>query len=219
MEIKWDKVKYVKTNHFFIIYLVKGIHYFGSLASDPAHPDKIIIYDFQTGNVTVDKRNIIYMKEADKTFISRLSFDVSLGYSLAKANNNSQLTTRLNAGYLANTYSSNLSYSMNRTFQTVSDTINSKTRRTEASIGGKYFLGKNWFVSGSGDFLNSSELKLKLRATTKFGVGNFIINNHIQSLSLSGGGVWNFENYEGSTQTDKNSLEAYAGLEYHIFEM
>jgi len=219
LKIKWDKIKYVKTNQFFVIYLVKGIRYFGSLSSDPVHPGKIIIYDFQTGNVTVDKMNIIYLKEADKTFISRLSLDVSLGYSLAKANNNSQFTTRLNAGYLANTFSTNLSYNMNRTFQTVDDTINSKTRRIEANLGGKYFVGGSWFLTGSGDFLNSSELKLNLRITTKVGGGNFIFNNHVQSLSVSGGAVWNFENYEGAENPDKNSMEAYAGLEYNIFNM
>ncbi len=219
-KIKWEKVKYLKTSQFFIVYLSKGVRYYGSLSSDPAHPDNIIIHDFQAGNVSVKKLNVIYLKEADKTFLSRLSFDVSLGYSLAKANNNSQLTSKLNAGYLANTFSTNLSYSMNRTFQTIEDTIDSKTKRTEGNIGGKYFIGKSWFLSGSGNFLNSSEQKLKLRATIKFGAGNFLVNNHVQSLSVSGGGVWNIENYyEEIAQPGKNSLEAYMGLEYVIFNM
>lgn len=218
-KIKWENVKYLKANQFFIVYLVKGIHYYGSLSSDPAHPDNIIIHDFQAGTVSVNKMDIIYLKEADKAFISRLSFDISLGYSLARANNNSQFTTRLNSGYLANTYSIKASYSMNRTLQTIDDTIDSRTKRTEANIGGKYFVEKNWFLTGSGDILNSSEQKLQLRTTIKLGAGNFIVNNHMQMLSVSGGGVWNFENYEGTDQPDKNSLEAYAGVEYSIFNM
>jgi putative salt-induced outer membrane protein YdiY len=219
-KIKWENVKYLKTNQFYIVYLVKGVRYYGSLSSDPDHPGNIIVHDFQTGNTSVKKMDIIYLKEADKTFISRVSFDISLGYSLAKANSNSQFSTKLNAGYLANTFSTNISYSMNRTFQTVDDTIDSKTKRTEAGIGAKYFLGKSWFLSGSADLLNSSEQKLKFRATIKLGAGNFVVNNHVQSFSVSGGAVWNIENYyEETIQPGKNSLEAYAGLQYVIFNM
>ncbi len=218
-KIKWEHVKYLQSQRLFLVYLEKGIHYYGTLVTDPAHPDSIDIFDFQKGTVAVDKMKIIYMKEMDNSFLSRLSLDVSLGYSLAKANKTSQFTTTLNSGYLATVYSLNLYYSMNRNFQTVDDTINSRIKRTEANVGGKYFLAKNWFMTGSGNFLSSSEQKLKLRATTKAGAGKFLINNHVQLLSASAGMVWNIENYEEDSQPDKNSLEAYLGIEYNIHNM
>ncbi len=218
-KIKWEKIKSIRSNRFFIVYLEKGVHYYGSLSSDPKYPGTVNIFDFQRGETRVRLMKIVYLKEADQKFISRLSLDISLGYSLAKANNSSQLTTKLNSGYLANTYSLKLNYSMNRNFQTVDDTINSRTRRTELNLEGKYFLGRNWFVSASGNFLNSSEQKLKLRATTKIGGGNFFINNHIHTLSASGGAVWNYENYEEAAQPGKNSLETYIGIEYNVYNL
>ncbi len=218
-KIKWEHVKYMKTSRYFIVYLEKGIHYYGTMYTDPTHPENIDIFDFQKGTQSVDKMKIVYFKEVDNSFLSRLSLDVSLGYSLAKANKTSQLTTMLNTGYLANVYSLMLNYSMSRNFQTVDDTINSKVKRTEADLGGKYYLPKNWFVASSGNFLNSSEQKLKLRATIKAGAGKFLLNNHVQLLSASAGLVWNIENYEDTSQPDKNSLEAYAGIEYNIYNM
>ncbi len=47
-----------------------------------------------------------------------------------------------------------------------------------------------------------------------------MVNNHVQSLSVSGGVVWNIESYyEETTQSNKKSLETYAGLQYVIFNM
>jgi hypothetical protein len=218
-KIKWDKIKSVHSNRFFIVYLEKGLHYYGTITSEKKNPEIIRIFDFQNGTVSVNKMKILYIKEADQTFISRLSFDVSLGYSLAKANKTSQFSTLLNAGYLANTYRLTLNYSMNRNFQTVEDTIQSKTRRTELNTEGKYFLGKNWFTTASANFLNSTEQKLKLRSTIKLGGGKFLVNNYVNLLAASGGAAWNNENYDDPAQPDKNSLEAYFGIEYSIFHL
>ena len=218
-KIKWDKVKAIYSKRFFIIYLEKGIRYYGSISSDPKHPDTLDIFDFQAGMAKVNKMKVVYLKEAAQGFISRLTLDVSLGYSLAKANNSNQLITSLNSGYLANAYSLQLNYSMNRNFQTVDDTIHSKTRRTELNLGGKYFLKKRWFASVTGNFLNSSEQKLKLRSTIKVGAGNFLLNNHIHNLSVSAGGVWNIENYYDKTEPGKNSLETFVEIEYNIYNL
>ena len=217
LKLKWDHIREMHTRRFFIIYLEKGIRFYGTMNSDKNHPGEVRIFDFQKGNVLVRQGKIIYLKEVDQSFISRLSLDVSLGYSLAKANNNSQFTTRLNTSYLANVYSVRINYSMNRNFQTVDDTLKTKIRRTEANIAGKYFLKKAWFITGSGNFLSSTEQKLNLRATTLFGVGNFLINDHVHYLSVAGGAVWNIESYTENDQPDKNSLEAFLNVEYLLF--
>ncbi len=217
-KIKWSHVKTLKSNRFFVIYLMKGIHYFGRLTPDFVQPNLIHIFDFQKGSVTVKKMDIIYLKKAEKSFWSRINFDISLGYSLTKANKNSQLTTLMDAAYLANTFSTYMSYSMNRNFQTIDDTLSTRTKRTELDLGGKYFLRKKWFLSASGTFLNSSEQKLSLRSNISVGGGNFLINNHIHYLSVSGGLVWNLEKYYPETgQPRKSSLESFAGIEYVIF--
>ncbi|UBM62745.1 DUF481 domain-containing protein [Candidatus Sulfidibacterium hydrothermale] len=217
LKLKWDHIKQIHTQRFFIIYLEKGIHYYGTLNTKKNQPGKIYLFDFQKGEALVPQGKIIYLKEADQTFISRLSLDISLGYSLAKANNTSQFITRVNSGYLANVYSVRINYSMNRNFQTVDDTLKTKIRRTEANFAGKYFLKKSWFLTGSANLLSSTEQKLNLRTTTLFGVGNFLINDHVHYLSISGGGVWNIERYSENDQPDKNSLEAFFNIEYVLF--
>ena len=49
--------------------------------------------------------------------------------------------------------------------------------------------------------------------------GNFLLNNHIQNLSVSAGGVWNMENYYNETEPGKNSLETYIEIQYNIYNL
>ena len=46
--------------------------------------------------------DIVFLKSVSDTFLSRLDLLLSAGYTLTKANNNNQISGRLNAGYLSN---------------------------------------------------------------------------------------------------------------------
>ena len=51
--------------------------------------------------------DIVYIRQVDKDFISRLSASFDIGFSYAKTNNLTQFSMRSNIGYLADTWTTN----------------------------------------------------------------------------------------------------------------
>ena len=71
----------------------------------------------------------------------------------------------------------------------------------------------------STNLLQNDEQKIKLRATTQGGLGNYIIQTNRMYFAAAGGLAWNYETYTETTDNDKNSLEAFGGLEINIFDI
>ena len=143
---------------------------------------------------------------------------ISVGYTLTKANNNQQLSGSLETGYVSSNFKSDLSFGVIRTFQE-DDQFTSQTSRTNAGLGFLFFIVKDWFAVARTDLLQSSEQQLNLRAITKGGVGNYVLKTNRMNLGLAGGAAWNYENYSDVTSPGKNSAEAFAALEYNIFNL
>jgi hypothetical protein len=91
------------------------------------------------------------------------------------------------------------------------------TRRMDANVTLTLFLAKDWFVGVSNDFLQNDEQKLALRSTSKAGIGNYIINSNSLYLSLFVGAAFNNETYIENANPDRQTGEAFAGLEYNMF--
>ena len=70
---------------------------------------------------------------------------------------------------------------------------------------------KNWFYSGTGDFLQSSVQGIDLQTTLGGGVGRFLRNSNQSSLYVLGGLAWQNARYKSYTagQSAQNSA---AGL-------
>jgi hypothetical protein len=163
--------------------------------------------------------DVFFFKAVDQSFISRLDLLVSLGYTLTKANNSNQLNIKFNAGYYSNTIGVNLYFNRVSNFQQADDSVKISSYRTEAGANFQFFIIKDWFASVGTDLLQSTEQKLKLRALTKAGIGNYLVSSQVQYLVINGGGAWNFEEFEDPELDDRNSFEVYAGMEYNIFDL
>ncbi len=69
------------------------------------------------------------------------------------------------------------------------------------------------------NLLQNDEQKIKLMATTQGRLGNFIVPTNRMYFTIAGGLAWNYETYTETTDDDKNSLEAFAGLEVNLFDI
>jgi hypothetical protein len=180
------------------------------------HRDKSKLFlDWSGMGRHVINDNVVYIKPVKDTFIDRLSASIDLGFTLTKANNLRQLTTRSYLGYLTENWSADGSIDVVRSAQ---DSI-ANTERTDASIGFNYFLGKNWFVLVSAKFLQNDEQKLQLRATPKTAAGNYIILTNYLYLGVYGGFAWNDETYTDPTIPGRSDVEANIGAEFNMFDM
>jgi len=215
--IEWEQVKYIQTERKYIITMSNGDRYNGMLMN-PNEVGKVLIRDKDEGDVVARLLDVVYMKSVEDNFLSRIDLLMSVGYSLTKANESHQVSARLNAGYLSNTFGVDLYFSAVTTIQTP-DSTTIRTDRTEGGIGFRFFIYKDWFALVGNDLLQSTEQKLTLRSLTKGGIGNYIVNTNRMYFVLAGGAAWNYEDYNDPTISDRNSAEAFAALEYNIFDI
>lgn len=217
-KVEWDKVNYIHTERNYIVTMSNGDRYYGSLISIKGDATKVIVNDREDGPSTVNIIDVVYLKSVDDNFLSRIDLLLSVGYTLTKANESHQLSARINAGYLSNKIAVDLYFSAVRSVQKP-DSITISTKRTEGGLGFRFFIYKDWFALAGVDFLQSSEQKLNLRSLTKAGIGNYIVNTNRMYFVLAGGAAWNYEDYDDITIEDRSSAEAFAAIEYNIFDI
>lgn len=147
-EIEWDKVKRIRSGQTFMITLSDGTRLHGGFYPDPSDSSMVIIND-PDGDVIADYYEIVFIHPVKSDFLGRLSASIDIGFTLTKANNLRQFTSRSSLGYISDNWGAASSY--NRV-SSVQDSI-ADTKWTDANLGFKYFLKNDWFVMISSDFL------------------------------------------------------------------
>ncbi|QLE00376.1 DUF481 domain-containing protein [Galbibacter sp. BG1] len=213
-KVKWINIKKVNSNQYYLVTLSDGRRLNTSLQTKPKDTAQVDVINANDETITVNISDIVYVKAVKSSFFSRLSASISLGYNFTKSNNLSQFTVRSTVGYIGDKWGFNGSYNSVRSDQ---DSV-PETQRTDASLGAKYFLRHDWFYLLSGDFLSNDEQKLKLRSTIKTGLGKYIIHSNRVYFSTGAGLAWNNERFTDSVDPNRNSLEAFLGLELNMFD-
>ena len=213
-KIEWAKVTKVNSKGAFIVSLESRERVITTIRTRPSDSSTVVIFkDGKEVNIPIN--DIVYIKEVDEGFISRLSASIDIGFSITKANNLRQFSSRSSLGYLANNWSADASLDAVRSSQ---DSVAS-TSRTDASASFNYFLWKGWFLWASASFLQNDEQKLELRTTPKAGIGNFIIQTNHMYWSLFLGMAWNNEDYTDPTIPNRSDAEANIGTELNLFDI
>jgi len=214
-EIEWDKVRRLRSDQTYMITLSDGTRLHGGFYPDPSDSSMVIIND-EEGDVVIDYYEIVFIKVIKSDFLGRLTASIDIGFTLTKANNLRQFSSRSSLGYIAENWGSAASYNkVNSRQDSIAD-----TERTDANLGFKYLLKNDWFVMISSDFLQNDELELKLRTNLKASFGHNITNTNKMVFSLSAGLAWNIENFiEEAGEPDRNSAEGYLGMNLNLFNM
>ena len=213
-KIEWDNVIKFQSERNFIVTLSEGERYYGKIYSDPTDGKKGIIIEAGIEH-RANLFDVVYLDAVKKDFLSRLSASIDLGFSFTKANNLRQFSTRTYLGYLTEDWSTDVSFDAVRSAQDDVD----ETKRTDASLGFRYFLLADWYLYASTDFLQNDEQKLKLRSTPSVGIGNYFIHSNSLYFGGSIGAAWTNEEFNDSAQTHRSSAEGVAGLELNMFNM
>ena len=178
-KIEWTKVMKVNSKGAYIVSLESSERLITTIRTRPSDSSTVVL--LKNGEeVNIAIADIVFIKGVDEGFIDRLSASIDFGFTLTKANNLKQFSSRSSLGYLANNWSADASLDAVRSSQ---DSVAS-TERTDASATFNYFLWKGWFAYASASFLQNDEQKLELRSTPKLGIGNYIIQTNHMYLSL-----------------------------------
>ncbi|PNQ73780.1 hypothetical protein C1T31_05450 [Hanstruepera neustonica] len=211
--ITWIDIISIKSKQTYLMTLSDGTRINSSMYTQQGDSAVVTLKGYNDSTVKI--KDIVYINPVKNKFISRIKASVSVGYNITKSNNLSQLSINSNLSYTAYKWVLNGSYNSVRSNQDNTEA----TSRTDATLGLKYFMKRDWFYSLSGDFLSNDEQKLKLRSTVKSGLGKYII--HSNKLYFGGGFglAWNNESFTDVNNTNRNSLEAYGGLALDIFDV
>jgi len=213
-KIEWDKVRKFYSENTFLIYLSNRSHYIATMRTNRNDKTKIIISNEEV-HISVALISIVDITPIDDTFWDRFSASLDMGFSLTKANNLNQFTMNGNFGYLAESWNARASFNVVRSSQ---DSV-AETKRTDASLGGRYLMIKSWFATMSVDLLQNDEQKLQLRTTPKLGIGNYFIQSNSINFSFTAGVALNKEEFTDPEQEDRKSSEGFVGLEFDMFDM
>ncbi|WP_053975411.1 DUF481 domain-containing protein [Mangrovimonas xylaniphaga] len=211
--IKWLHVKKVKSMQLFLINLSNGRRFNGSIKMSEEQPNEVLLVN-EDETLTVKVDEIVYFKEVESDFISRVDAEVSVGFNFTKLNNLAQLTINSKISYTGSKWFFNGGYNRVSSSQ---DNVES-TIRTDATLGSRYFLKKDWFALASANFLSNDEQKLKLRTAIQGGIGKYIIHSNKMYLASGGGLAWNNERYTDADINNRNSLEAFVSVEANLFD-
>ncbi len=218
-KVDWKEIEHIQALNNFIIETSDGLRLIGTFETDPQSPDHIIVKDVR-GPITIEKSHIVYLNPVKKDFWGRMDLAVDFGLSLTAANDKKKLNARVKAGYVGEKWSTSVQYDTLYDIQTDSGTdTETRVERTELRSDYRRDISGKWFALGFLGLLQSTEQQLDLRTTLGAGIGNYIVRNNRWLISASGGANWANEQYTDPDVMEKNSAEAFAGIELDIFDI
>jgi len=209
--IEWSEVAQIFSTNTFLVSLEDGRRFDASLKSKGS--GSIVEIIGMSGTLEVQLDEIVFINPVSKSFWDRLSASFDVGYNITKSNNLTQLNTRTSLGYLTKRWEASGNYNIVYSKQ---DSIG-VTQRMDANLTFKLFLPRDFYLFVSNDFLSNDEQKLKLRSTSKLGLGNYVIHSNAVYWALFGGVGYNNESFTESTDPSKETGELFLGSEFNMF--
>ena len=217
-KIEWDKVRELHSKEVYTINLSDRSIFVGATIETVA-PGRVRISG-QEGVREVPIINIVYLRELEGSFWSKLSASIDVGYSVTKANNLQQYTADAKIGYKSERWTLKASSRQVRSSQ---DSV-APIQRIEASLSGDYSLNSGIFFGSALDFLSNSEQNLKLRTTGTVGSGYYFVRTNSWLLNSSLGVAINNEEFDQTaenvgTELNRESYEGAFGILLDLYDV
>ena len=195
--VNWSKVARLESNQLFVVKTAGGAVYSGTLrtAEGPAdRPVKIEVLAAEKEDV-VDRSEIVQMVATSDRFWQRFNGELGMGVIYSKGNQSTQYSLNSQTAYVRERWNAMASLYSNLSS---SNGANASTRNS-LNFGGSHLMPwNNWFYSGLGLFLQSSEQGIALQSTIGGGIGRYFKNTNRTSISLVFGPAWQNTDYKQS---------------------
>ena len=194
--VDWSKVDRLESTQLFIVKTQDGSMYTGGLGTPetPAdRPLKIEVIEAKENEVAVDRSQVVQMVQTSENFWQRFSGEVSLGVIYSKGNQSTQYSLGSETAYLRERWNAKANFSSTLSSSTGT---NPSTRNSLGLSALRLLPWNNWFYSGIGNFLESSEQGISLQSTLGGGIGRYLKNTNRASIALLGGVAWQETRYQ-----------------------
>lgn len=215
--VDWFQVATIKSTAGFQVVMNNGDRAAGTIEKVAA--DRAPDGDFKIRNgeheVSVSGNSVVNIEAQQKSFLRQLKGAVDLGYNFTSGNDQTQVSSDLNATYLSTEWSTGASFTSSFSGQSNA----SKTNLINVSTFVERFLGSNSSVVGLGDFLHSSQQQLNLRTTLGGGYGHYWVRTNETSLRGLFGAVYTHESFQSTAANPtQQNIEALLGVQYQLFQ-
>ncbi len=210
--VKWAEIHAIYSESLFITSAKSKDRIFGKISSPESgfleiksEKDEQFIFPLE---------DILFIKSVDRGFFDRISASIDLGFTLTRARNQRQFSTRSNIGYIAERWSFDASYNQLITSQDEVDDI----RRGDGNLTALYFPKNTWFSLIRIEHLYNTEQFIDLRVNTLVGAGRDFFKSNAMYWRVFSGLSINNENFVGESM-DRRSTEAWIASELNIFDI
>jgi hypothetical protein len=196
--VDWSKVARLESKQLFIVKTVDGSMYTGALTTSETaadRPVKIQMAETPEEEVVIDRSKVVQMIQTSENLWQRFSGDISLGVIYSKGNQSTQYDLGTSTAYVRERW--NAKASLSSSLSSSSGTTAS-TRNSVGLSALRMLPWNNWFYSGIGIFLQSSEQGIDLQSTLGGGIGRYLKNTNRASISVLGGLAWQGTSYKPS---------------------
>jgi len=218
--VQWSKVAYIESKQLFIVKTVDGSVYTGTLSTvetDEKRPLEIKVVESTDKQTELPRKEVVQMSQTSDKFLQRFSGSLNSGIIYSKGNQTTQYNVGADLAYIRPRWTGSANY--NSTLSSSSGTSSAATRNQLNFLGMRLLPWNNWFYTGLGSFLQSSEQDIRLQSNIGAGIGYYFKNTNRSSIALIGGAAWQSTRYKAVQPPvpTQNVAAALVGTEIKFF--
>ena len=211
LSVQWEKITKISSKNSFVLEDVKGARYYGVIPEAP-EPGKLVVQT-RFGPVTLDIAEVVRISEYEQLFFQRLKGYLDLGFSLQKANTNTQLNLATEISYLSRKWKLTMNAS---SYLSAQEQVKTTTKNS-LNLGAARVFKNRWNAVFLVQGQQNTELNLALRVLGAAGVGRYFVQTNRQILNVAVGVDVTREKYYDSTSSETN-IEALLSMSYEGFK-
>lgn len=212
--VQWSKVARLESSRLFIVKTESGSSYTGKLSTAgasglPGEQPARIEVAATPEKVVLDNSEVVTIAQTSEKFWQRFSGDVTTGIIYSKGNETSQYNLSSSVAYPRERWSAALRFNSSLSSSTGSTT---STRNQVDFSAHRLLRWNNYFYSGVGSFLQSSEQGIARQTTLGAGLGYQFKNTNRSKITVLGGLAWQRTKYDGTTSTTLTTEDVATGM-------
>jgi Protein of unknown function, DUF481 len=212
VSMNWAKVNHIESKQLFLIKTQDGENYVGTISSvqnDAARPLSIEVVDESEKSTVFEPAQVIGIEQTSNNFWHRFSGAINSGFTYSKANDTRQYTLGTTTRYLRESWTAGANYN-----STLSGSagVTTSTRNNLQTNYRHLMRWDNWFYTGVGSFLQSTEQQIQLQSNAGAGIGRYLKNTNHATITAFGGLAYQNTNYSEVVESQPKTQNTIAGM-------
>jgi len=218
--IRWSMVDHLESKQLFVVMTEDGSVYTGTLQTvgvAAGRPMRIQISEGAEQAKIVERSKIVQATQTSERFWQRFNGDINSGVMYAKGNQSTQYSVGSSIEYPRQRWAAGASIDSSLSSSSGSSVSTRNSLTTNAL---QLLRRNNWYYTGVGTFLQSTEQDINLQINLSGGIGRYFKNTNHAKISVFAGLAWQNTKYSHSadSQSTQNLAAAMVGTNVKFFK-